>query len=184
MSREDTIHTHHTKEHKTWHMLALLIPSIIFVLFIVAFSRSATPVSTSSVKAVHNTPKPKITVRVGDQVIYADVADTETSRAVGLSDHSSLPADEGMLFVFDGNNNFPLVFWMKGVIFPIDILWIDDGAIVQVDKNVLPEEPGTSENDMALYPAHQEVDYVLEVNAGFSDTYNVVPGTPVEFTLN
>lgn len=184
MSDKEIIHTHHNKEHKTWHMLALLIPSIIFVLLIVAFSRSTAPVSTSSVKAVHNTPKPKITVQVGSQLIYADVADTEASRTIGLSDRSSLPADEGMLFVFDGNNNYPLVFWMKGVVFPIDILWIDDGAIVQVNKNVLPEEPGTPENDMALYPANQEVDYVLEVNAGFSDSYNIVPGTPVEFTLN
>jgi len=54
---------------------------------------------------------------------------------------------------------------------PIDIIWIDDSKVIQIDENV-PFEPSEK-----LRPSNQPVDYVLEVAAGFSERYTIAPGT-------
>ena len=86
-----------------------------------------------------------------------------------------------MLFVFDAQNVTP-VFWMKDMLIPIDIIWINDGKIVKIDTNLQPPKKGTLDKDLTTYGAGQPVDYVLEVSAGFSFKNKLEIGDNVNLT--
>ena len=53
------------------------------------------------------------------------VADTPQERAVGLSGYAGLPENVGMLFVFPEPRQPS--FWMKGMEFSLDLVWIREG---------------------------------------------------------
>jgi len=94
------------------------------------------------------------------------IAKSSGERAKGLSERSSLPEDQGMIFVFTKDSK--PIFWMKDTLIPLDIIWINDGKIVKIDKMVKPE-PGVKDSDLKKYSSQSAVDFVLEVNGGFSD---------------
>jgi hypothetical protein len=135
----------------------LIIVSIILVVLYQCFN--TTPVEEIS----------KISsVSIGtDIVINVEVADTPEKKSKGLAGREHLSDSEGMLFPFTESNHMA-VFWMKGMLIPIDMIWIKNGAIVQIDRNAQPE-PGTSDFQLTLYSPSTPVDYVLEVRGGLSD---------------
>jgi len=79
-----------------------------------------------------------------------------------------------MLFTFDTKGSY--TFWMKDMNFDLDMLWIADGKIVQIDKNV-PHLEGTSATRVSKIP----VSAVLEINAGESDKSGVREGEAITF---
>jgi uncharacterized membrane protein (UPF0127 family) len=156
-------------------MKKVLIPIITVMLFITAigflqrrFQGSFyNPLQTSAT----STPKPETkTISINGNQLEVEVVTTNEGRKRGLSKRSSLEKDTGMLFVF--NNDQRPTFWMKDMNFPIDIIWIDEEKIVGIDKNLEPES-GIADEDLTLYPAPQKIDYVLEVNAGYSDDHSL-----------
>lgn len=106
----------------------------------------------------------------------AEVADTEAKRAQGLSDRSMLEADKAMYFPMPR----PAIwsFWMKDMRFPLDIIWIQDGLVVDVDADV--PEPATGEYPKTATPS-AAADAVLEINAGQAALIGITPGTEVKF---
>lgn len=111
-------------------------------------------------------------VRIGSALIHAEVADTPAVRERGLSGHAPLSANEGMLFVFDKEDEHG--FWMKDMLFSIDIIWIDSNyTIVSIKENAAPE----SYPDV-FYPS-SPAKYVLEVRAGFVSTHGIAEGARV-----
>lgn len=93
------------------------------------------------------------------RVPVLELADTPEEREQGLSGRTSLPADYGMLFVFESKNVYG--FWMKDMFIPIDILWLsDDGTVLAIDDSV---QPATYPS--VFYPP-VPVQYVLETAAG------------------
>ena len=86
----------------------------------------------------------------------------------GLSGRASLPPDYGMIFLYE-DKDIP-EFWMKDVLFPLDIIWIDDGVIIDIHENVPPPNPNTPDNQLELYSPKQPITMVLEVNAGVVKT--------------
>jgi uncharacterized protein len=103
------------------------------------------------------------------------VAKSEEDRQIGLSKYHRLPQDTGMIFIFDKPAIYS--FWMKNMNFPIDILYINGDRIVTIYKNQKPESSG---NPPVLNPK-EEVDKVLEINAGLSDKYKIQEGDKVDF---
>ncbi len=115
-------------------------------------------------------------VKINSVEIPVEVAAGMMSRARGLSGRQSLDEKSGMLFVFSK----PAIhsFWMPDMHFPIDIIWINDGKIVDISANV--------SNDFSLlnprtYKPSQPAQYVLEVNAGFAEKENIKIGDEVSF---
>src|SRR5262245_2017426 len=53
----------------------------------------------------------------------AELATTLETRTRGLMERSSLPADQGMLFIFEVAQ--PLSFWMFSTLIPLDIIFAD-----------------------------------------------------------
>lgn len=89
----------------------------------------------------------------------AFVSDTEALRANGLSNFPSLASNQTMLFVFPNAGSWG--FWMKDMLFPLDIVWLDqNGAIVSFEENI---SPATYPN--IFFPKGESL-YVLEFPAG------------------
>lgn len=121
---------------------------------------------------------PKSEIKVNGITIPVEVANTDIQRREGLSDRDSLPEGKGMFFEFAQKDVRP-PFWMKDMKFAIDIIWINDSEIVQIDKNVQPPEPGTTDDKLIFYLPDQPIDYVLEVNTGFAEEHNIKVGDTV-----
>jgi hypothetical protein len=103
-----------------------------------------------------------------------EIADSDPARTQGLSGRESMDADAGMLFVFDASGIYP--FWMKDMKFPLDMVWIDDGKVVDVAtlRQPVPTE--------LVPPSHipsVKASLVLELNAGKATELGLVKGTYV-----
>ena len=106
------------------------------------------------------------------------MAATPQQIALGLGERDALAQDRGMLFVYPVPT-IPTI-WMKGMRFPIDILWVSsEGRLLGVVHSAQPE-PGKVPGELTLYPAPGPVSYVLEINAGLAEQYAFAPGDAVE----
>ncbi len=117
-------------------------------------------------------------VRIGNNVIPVEVAVTNTEKEKGLGDRDSLAPSSGMLFVYDHKE--PYVYWMKGMRFPLDFIWLDGNIVVDLTANV-PSPTTASEEPVRVHP-QVAVDKVLEVNAGVIQKLGIKTGDTVFFT--
>jgi len=120
-------------------------------------------------------------VKIADTKIAVELADTNEKRTNGLSGKSELNAESGMLFVFEKKVVAP-TFWMKDMLIPLDIIWIGNGKIVKIDKNIPAPVAETPDTKLVNYSPGTPIDYVLEVNAGFSDKNNFKVGDSVDLS--
>jgi hypothetical protein len=121
-----------------------------------------------------------VTITMPNGAIVAEVADTPASRELGLSGREGLRENEGMLFIFDHPGKYG--FWMKDMLFPLDIIWINqNGVVVHVERNVSPESYNSlPRTNPQTFVNTIDASYVLELAAGASDTYGVYLGSKVE----
>ena len=121
-------------------------------------------------------------IKINDSYITAEIAETPQQRETGLSYRDNLDEKSGMLFVFASYQK-PF-FWMKDMLFPLDIIWIKDDKIIDIDKNLAIPQPEEPLNRLPKYAPSESVNYVLEVNAGFSDTNALSVGDSVSINFN
>lgn len=124
-----------------------------------------------------NSSNVKKTITIENKDIEIEVAKTNEERAKGLSNREKLNENSGMLFVFDKDSR--PTFWMKDTKIALDIIWINDDKIVGIEKNVKPE-PNKKDSELKKFYSPTKVDYVLEVNAGFSEKNNIKTGSTVQ----
>lgn len=111
--------------------------------------------------------------------IMADIAMTSDQQKKGLSIKGTLKENEGMFFIFQREGKYN--FWMNGMKFPIDILWLDTaGKVVHIESNL---QPCVSEKDCPDFTPTKDALYVLETVAGFTERHNVKIGTDIDFQL-
>lgn len=137
---------------------------------------------------------------VGNKKIFVEVADTPQKKQQGLSGREKLNDDQGMLFDFGtlssstsakatadlqkGEGARP-AFWMKEMKFDLDLIWIRNGKIIAITPNVpAPQIKNkglkTKDNVLPLYYPPDEIDHVLEVNAGWSRENEVGVGDEIK----
>jgi uncharacterized membrane protein (UPF0127 family) len=117
----------------------------------------------------------------GSALIAVEVAPDPETRARGLSGRDSLPDRAGMLFVFESGIAGP--FWMKGMRFPLDIVWIGaDCTVVDVTLGAPPPATGTPVEALPLYRPSAPAAYVLELNAGEAQSLGARVGATVRFS--
>ena len=86
-----------------------------------------------------------------------------------------------MWFDMPGTGN--ATFWMRGMRFPIDIVWISDNLVVTGVAGRLPfPEPGTPDSALPFYSSGVPIRYVLEINAGVAEELGIGKGSVVSFT--
>jgi len=106
------------------------------------------------------------TIQIAGRTIKVSIANTKDARARGLGGINSLASDEGMLFSFETDGKYQ--FWMRDMLFPIDILWLDsDGRVVDMRENASPY------TYPEVFTPNLTARYVLELPAGFARDNNV-----------
>ena len=124
---------------------------------------------------------PRPMVKVGEASFEVEVAETPESRAQGLSGREVLPDGTGMLFMF--KNEGVRTFWMKEMNFPLDMVWIDAACtLVEISRDVPQPDPNQTLADLPTYGPAIPVLYMLEINAGVSDSMGLGTGDSVSFT--
>lgn len=96
---------------------------------------------------------------VGSQFFEVEIADDPLEHSRGLSGRGRLKENQGMLFIFP--DLAIRTFWMSGMKFPLDIIWISDDKIIGISENL----PPASGIDYSFYSPPAPVDKVLEINA-------------------
>lgn len=144
--------------------------------------KSSTPDTTASAgdSALPTSPgftkEGELSFFSGDQLITKidiEIAENEMERVKGLMYRSVLPKSAGMLFIFDQAQAHS--FWMKNTAIPLDILYVSqDKKIVSIHKQTKP----FSEESI---PSLGEAQYVVEVNAGFTDQFKIKVGDKIDF---
>jgi len=110
---------------------------------------------------------PTTQLTAGIHLITAEVAATDPTRVRGLMYRQALPANHGMLFVFEGKSI--QCMWMKNTLIPLSVAYIaDDGSIVNVEDM----KPQTEDSHCAKRP----VRFALEMNKGWFASKGVKPG--------
>lgn len=106
----------------------------------------------------------------GDTIkqLQIEISDNDYERETGLMYRKDMQENQGMLFIFDEEQ--PRGFYMKNTYIPLDIIFLDAAKeIVSFSKNA---EPQSMETILSGKPAK----YVLEINAGLADEWNLEVG--------
>lgn len=120
---------------------------------------------------------PTTSVTVGGESLVVDVAVAPDARARGLGYRPGLQEGTGMLFIA-GEPSIQR-FWMKGMRFCLDIIWIDGAQVVGAAQDFCPDPAGTADADRQSAASPIPVRYVLEVPAGWMAEHGVTTGSPV-----
>ena len=132
--------------------------------------------SKPTVPIVHETNKS--TVTIGTAVYTVEIAENNLTRGKGLSGQLGLPDDHGMLFIFD--NPAIQTFWMKDMLFPIDIVWISETCLVtSITPNIPIPLESTDINRLPRYQSDRPVKYVLEIAQGQAKVWDIKVGDSV-----
>lgn len=125
-------------------------------------------------------PEPRTTAQiiVGDTPLTVDLALEPQDQSLGLGYRNGLEPGTGMLFVFPEAE--PRTFWMKGMRFCLDIIWIEDQEIVGAAESVCPDPEGTPDAERERFPSGDPVSFVLEVPAGWLAGNGYGEGTKVQ----
>ncbi len=90
---------------------------------------------------------------------YVSVTQNEEQRNLGLSNTKSLDIDTVKLFIFDKPDYYG--FWMKDMLYPIDIVFLD--SEMQVISYIDDVDP--TSYPKTFYPESPAL-YVMEMNSG------------------
>ena len=113
---------------------------------------------------------PVIPLTAGMYAIQAEVAASSEARERGLMFRKSMPANAGMLFVFEEKAGH--CFWMRNTDLPLSIAFLaDDGSIVNIEDM----KPQTEDN----HCPRAAVRYALEMNKGWFAQKGIKPGAKI-----
>lgn len=102
-----------------------------------------------------------------------EIADDEYKTQTGLMYRDEMGELQGMLFVFPDEDLRS--FYMKNTNIPLDIIYIDaNKTIVSFQKNARP-------NNETSLPSNVPAKYVLEINSGLSDQWQLEVGDKMEY---
>ena len=105
--------------------------------------------------------------------IDIEISENDQERMIGLMFRYQMNENNGMIFIMDREELQS--FWMKNTYVSLDIIYLNkDLEIVTIQKYTQPltEDP---------IPSYKKAKYVLEVVAGFCDTYKIEEGDYVKY---
>lgn len=128
-------------------------------------------------------PRPRpLTITVGTTPVRVEVANNEDERELGLGYRDGLLPGTGMLFVWDrGAPAEPRTFWMGGMRFCLDIIFLNEGKITGATESVCPGVPGAPSDEIPRQASPGPAEFVLEMPAGFLAAHDYGVDTPYTF---
>jgi uncharacterized membrane protein (UPF0127 family) len=138
----------------------MLRPNLPLLLLLLAFT-------TGCAEHGPNSGLPTTDMRIGSATYKLEIANTDATRERGLMERDSMPANRGMIFVFDELRE--LSFWMKNTRIPLEILYLDaDGRVVSIHE--------MKPYDRRSIPSDRPAKYAIELNVGQVKTAGVKVG--------
>lgn len=107
-------------------------------------------------------------VTVGSLSVRSEVMKTPQELAQGLSERAALAPGYGMLFDLNVPQN--ISFWMKGMRFDLDMIWISDNKVIGIDRDIPFPREG---EEPVVIQSPGVVRYVLELVPGQTDSISV-----------
>ncbi|MEK7658652.1 MAG: DUF192 domain-containing protein [Patescibacteria group bacterium] len=120
-----------------------------------------------------------------------EVAKSKQELAFGLMFRKNLEKNNGMLFVFEKEGDYP--FWMKNTLIPLDIIWIKEnpsagastelsrmssGQVVFINEN---SQPCALKDCPSIDPG-VNASYVLEISAGMAKKLGLKKGDELKIS--
>ncbi len=109
-------------------------------------------------------------LRVGENSIRAEVANTPETRRRGLMFRTRLPASSGMIFIFPKEQRISM--WMKNTFIPLSVAFIDSSGRI---TNIEQMQPGSKQTHSSTSPAK----FALEMNQGWFKERGIKSGDVV-----
>ena len=107
------------------------------------------------------------------QKIDIELAKNDAKRSQGLMYRQSMGEMQGMLFIFEKAE--PQSFWMKNTFISLDIIYVNEQKeIVSIAKMA------QAKSELPI-PSGLPAIYVVEVNGGFCDRYQIKEGDKIEW---
>ncbi|MBA5873611.1 MAG: hypothetical protein GDA66_03540 [Nitrospira sp. CR1.2] len=113
------------------------------------------------------------------KTMETEVASTPEKLLFGLAFREGLPADTGMLYIFESTGSHRV--GTRQFRIPVDMLWIDESHhIVQI----LEQVPPCAKDPCPLYgPPPEPVRYLIQAEAGYAKRAEITTGMELRFTL-
>ena len=115
----------------------------------------------------------EITIKINNNKLNVEYAQTFEQRARGLMYRKAMCEDCGMLFRFDEPKRASM--WMKNTFIPLDVAFIDRNGVI---TDIKPLQP----HDLTSVAASKQVLFALEMNQGWFADNNIKVGHKI--TLN
>lgn len=125
-----------------------------------------------------NLPSAATRLKLGDGIFHARLALNDEARQKGLSETSSLGADQALLMAFPESDKWSI--WMKDMKYAIDIVWLNENKeVVYIVKNADPEG-----SDKVSFTPRDKSKYVIELPAGTVSGKSIQTGAKAEFQFD
>ena len=105
--------------------------------------------------------------------IDIQIADTDFDRQLGLMFRKSMSENKGMLFIFPQESIQS--FWMRNTYISLDMIFLN------ADKKIITIHKNTKTLSDQSYRSTGPAKYVIEVDSGFSDKFNIKVGDKVNW---
>jgi uncharacterized membrane protein (UPF0127 family) len=126
--------------------------------FALQFALLAAVVGQADAVSAQATGRPTVQLTAGIHLITAELATNDATRTRGLMFRQSLPANHGMLFIFD--NKALQCMWMRNTLIPLSVAFVDDdGSIVNIED--------MQPHDERSHCAKRPVRFALEMTQGW-----------------
>ena len=120
-------------------------------------------------------------LQIGDTNLLVEIADSQQKQTLGLSNRPLLENTQGMLFDFRNTKTTRPIFWMKDMLFDLDIIWIENLTVVEITKNVPAPNDNTPDAKLIRYTPQVNANMVLEVRSGWSEENKIKVGDKISF---
>ena len=119
-------------------------------------------------------------IKIAKKILNVEIADTDVRRAYGLMFEEKLRPDEGMLFVFESEEQRS--FWMRNTLIPLSIGYFSREKILNEVVDMQPAVMGSSRPK--TYPSRKKAMFALEMNIGWYERNKIRPGVSFVFADN
>ena len=166
-------------------LIAVFILAAAYIIYSLVIDKKETPVINQQKKEnVKEPPEPRF-VKHGELEFFKkrgktplvkidiEVADNNEARAKGMMYRKSNDENNGMLFIFPVEEEQS--FWMQNTYISLDIIFVNaQKEIVKIHKKATPRST-------ASLLSEKKAIYVVEVNAGFTDEFDIKEGDRIDF---
>jgi uncharacterized membrane protein (UPF0127 family) len=123
-----------------------------------------------------NTGFPKGTVRIDDDVITVEIAETAAEQQRWLTFRQDrLPFDAAMLIKHDKPDLYEV--WMLNIEYNLDLIWFDENGNAVYIKENIPPCGNLVETVSCTYKTTKPALYIMAATAGFIDAHDIAIGS-------